>query len=171
MKKIFLGISIVVILCVGLYFFLKNENQANPEPDGVSFPSPVSTESTQQVIFSLKERSGGGSVDFGVIQQKDVQQLASDYYKLFAPSNPSETPLYSMYFNESDQTVLIVLQREPIALARQQAINRIKQELAISSNDALCGVDISVITNSFVNPQFSGRELGIPGCPGAVALE
>lgn len=76
---------------------------------------------------------------------------------------------YQIYFDDVDKNITISLLKEPLQSSRLSAEVALVKRLEVNKND-LCSMNITVNTPAFVNEKYSGNNLGLSFCPGAVSL-
>jgi hypothetical protein len=81
----------------------------------------------------------------------------------------SGTPLYEIDYAPEDRSFIIGLFAEPLGNTRQQAVTDLQTRTGLSESE-LCSSNIAVYVPAWVNDYYRGQNLGIEGCPGAMAL-
>ncbi|MDE1919618.1 MAG: hypothetical protein KGH56_02855 [Patescibacteria group bacterium] len=76
---------------------------------------------------------------------------------------------FNVYYNSAIQSFAIALTKEPIGQARAVMEQFLLSTLGITQQQ-LCSLNYLVSVPSYVNPQFSGKNLGFSFCPGATPL-
>jgi len=76
---------------------------------------------------------------------------------------------YQIFFDDIDKSFTLSLLQEPLASSRLNAEEALLKRLAVPKND-LCSMKIIVNTPSFVSEDYSGNNLGLSFCPGAMNL-
>jgi uncharacterized protein YpmB len=166
----------VVVLAALIYFSVKNDavdmsptsqqsESAPPVIDEVS----LSADNLKDGKLELYTRTGAVKEVRGAFDALDVTELSEDLNLLFEPTDPAEAEVYDIYYDEIGGLILVTLHQEPLEEARALAIKKLEEKLALTATD-LCNLNVSVITNSYVNTTFAGIELGIPGCPDSLNL-
>lgn len=136
-----------------------------PEGDDVS----LSADNLKDGRLELYTRAGAVKEIKGSFGEPDVYELSEDLNLLFEPTEANEAEMYDIYYDEIGGLVLVTLHREPLEEARAMAIKKLEEKLSLPASE-LCDLNVSVITNSYVNTTFAGIELGIPGCPDSLNL-
>lgn len=194
MKKFLLILGVFLILIItGWIIFraLTPSNQTRTEPEGhVSLPSagsaPFSATGTTSpgVIISqytLPLPRGGSLVTNDFIHNKqtvaDIENpgtfvLAGSLgYCLADGTCPAGFPTndFNVSYSEQTHSFNITLLKEPLAVIRTKAENFFLTALGITEAQA-CTADYYVGVSYYVNPVYSGKNLGFSFCPGAVPL-
>lgn len=81
----------------------------------------------------------------------------------------SRASQFSIVYFESENAFAITLLSLPLSSARSTAEENLLQQLGIAAQDA-CALAISVSVPYTIDDDYSGRELGLSFCPGAVPL-
>lgn len=89
------------------------------------------------------------------------------YWTETLPEGSSEAPSYEIYFLEKDSLFIVVLLQEPIGEVRRDATNALIEKLGITNED-VCKLTAEVNVPYYVNELYSAKDIGFPGCPGAV---
>ncbi len=177
MKKIFVIIVVALLLGLVLYIpfiLLQDTFESIPETNDTSVEQfPTSQEKINNSFddgkISIFNKDGSLKIITGNFNFEDVQTVSEGFYILFEPKTQSEADAFDIYYDEVNGTLLVTLHQEPIKLAREAAIKQLVDKLNTTTSE-LCDLNLSIITNSYVNTQYSGYELGVPGCPGAAEL-
>ena len=183
-KKVFISLFILTVL-LGTALLagnLSNRNQ-EPGPDIVNTPSfPQGDEtnpSTQPSNQNLQGAVRNGQItvlnDNGQQEllriagfvENDEEVLAADFSKLFDNRDFSE--YFDILYDRRGGSITVYLHELPLSFARDVATDRLLESLGVSI-ETLCELNVNVQTNQFVDPDFTGQDLGLTGCPGAVAL-
>ena len=104
-----------------------------------------------------------------VLEPEDVEMLSNDFALLFEPESNEEANKYDIYYDDMTGLVMITLHETPLDAVRTMAVQRFSEKTGLSLSE-MCDLNISVITNNFVSPEYAGFELGVPGCQGAILL-
>lgn len=174
------AILILVLLVLGLFFFLKPKPVAQNNPGTTTLPSSGVTPAGSGTIAVAG--TGGSTVqtaDFlhnGVTYEDPAN--AGQYYLAGTsgvcdaqgncPKAGTATNYNIVYFSSS-KTFVIGLADEPLGAIRLEAEQNLMHILGLSS-DQMCKLDYTVITSSYVSPTYGGKNLGFSFCPGAVPL-
>jgi hypothetical protein len=78
-----------------------------------------------------------------------------------------EEEVYQLFYYAPDQSISIVLLREPFADIRLVAEDQLKNRLGVDES-ALCAMNIRVNIPQFASDVWSGANLGLSFCPGSV---
>ncbi len=76
---------------------------------------------------------------------------------------------YNIVYNKLDGTFILGLATEPLGTARLEAEKALQTQLGITQQQ-MCTLKYLVITTTYVNPQYGGKNLGFSFCPGSVQL-
>jgi len=76
---------------------------------------------------------------------------------------------FNIYYNSGPQSFTIALTKEPIGQARLEMEQFLLGSLGITQ-EQLCRLNYLVSVTRYVNPQFTGKNLGFSFCPGATLL-
>lgn len=76
---------------------------------------------------------------------------------------------FNIYYNSGAQSFTIALTKEPIGQARLEMEQFLLGALGITQ-EQLCKLNYLVGVTRYVNPQFTGKNLGFSFCPGATLL-
>jgi len=130
---------------------------------------PISQPGGQTIIVGNMRavRTLDGTIDvLDFTQDSDVASTSDESFLTWS-SNSAE---YEVFYLPLDQSFSVVLLKEPIGEIRRKVADDMKNKLGVSSKD-LCALIAEVTVPYFVNDFYSTKNLGFPGCPGAVKFE
>ena len=78
-------------------------------------------------------------------------------------------PDYNIIYNKNDGSFIVGIASEPLGTVRLEAEKALQTELGIPMQQ-MCSLKYLVITTTYVNQQYGGRNLGFSFCPGSVEL-
>ncbi|MFA5876869.1 MAG: hypothetical protein WC880_00700 [Candidatus Paceibacterota bacterium] len=83
----------------------------------------------------------------------------------------SDTDLqYEISYVPDEQRIYLSIFKEPIGDIRRRASDDLMQRLRVSLHE-LCTFDTLVVAPRWVNQYYADKNLGFPGCPGAVKFQ
>lgn len=173
----FVLIIAIGVLLVLIFFVVKNDaNDTTPAASegqqntfsGGAVPASFETD-FENGTLQLSTKSGTPKQINGSFTVRDVTEMSEDYNWMFESFETNETEMFDIYYDEVTGSLLVILDREPLELARALAMRRLESKLGLPSAE-LCDLNISVITNSYVSTVYAGYELGVADCPGALSL-
>ncbi|MHB8860130.1 MAG: hypothetical protein ACYC48_00120 [Minisyncoccota bacterium] len=192
MKKIILGIGIVVVL--GLFvlaYQLTAPSSQSPatgspatEKENVGLPSAPSAIQATSSVSSLEAGmsiagSGGGAIQTlnFISNPTTVKDPINPgfyylgYHQYEGVPDPTVTtdPPYVVAYESDTQFFNIALLQEPIGPVRGEMEQYLMTQLGITQAQ-MCQLNYMVSVPYRVNSQFSGMNLGFSFCPGAVVL-
>lgn len=129
------------------------------EPYGV----PRQTQTDAPLNFQKNDGSFLSAQKF--VENEETEQLADDFYTLTEDENT-----YDIFYHQDTASIMIMLYKEPVSFTRALAERKLKESLGFSDEE-LCSMRVSVLTNVYVNPKYAGYNLGLSFCPGSVSLE
>ncbi len=88
-------------------------------------------------------------------------------YPAATASSTEENTDYTVFFYPKEGTFLITILQEPIGEVRRRMAADLADRLSVSEED-LCDLYVEVYTRPFLNPVYSAKNLGFPGCSNAV---
>lgn len=164
MKYITLFFCILIIgaaIIKNIFFVVPSDNQSVtvlPEsPSGEYVPYTD--------VHVIQSKTGSVLPAVELISNSMTEQLADDFYAL---SEDDET--YQIYYHSGSGRITIMLFKEPLGFTRSFAEKRLKETLSFSEEE-LCDMAVTVSTNEFVNPGYTGINLGLSFCEGSLSLE
>lgn len=95
--------------------------------------------------------------------------VASDYTpRDYSYSYPNaDSPEYSISLAGIDNSFTVTIDQEPVGPTRRRAANDLAGRLGVTLKD-LCRLVANVSAPYYASPEYAGRDLGFPGCPGSV---
>jgi hypothetical protein len=160
-------VTLALLFAASTFWLFRSE----PIDDEAAFVAefPVTTDGqAREAIVAPGNSSGGRTVPPVPITEADVRELSDGYYKLF---DQSEDPgRYDIFYDDLSGGILVTLYEEPLGEVRREAEVALQNGLGLTPQ-ALCDLDIEVITNEYVNRYYAGVRLGLSSCPGSVVLE
>ncbi len=189
---IVLSLLMIIVLSVIWYFFFipkpappSDVSQPNPTlPIGGTTeptPDPSSTPSSLPGRMSILSQAGTPVVVNDFIQNGTTlpDEANKGNYLLagnlgYCTSNPEQCQAasstgFSVYYNGVPQSFTIDLTAEPIGEARLHMEQFMLKTLGISQQQ-MCNLRYLVGVTRYVNPQYTGKNLGFSFCPGATVL-
>jgi hypothetical protein len=104
----------------------------------------------------------------GSFGQNDMTLLEDNFYQLFKSTDPN-SEWFDIFYDEPSGNVMILLYKEPLREARDRA-TQVLQERFNATPQLLCNLNINVFTNEYINPEYTGYNLGLSFCPNGVVL-
>jgi hypothetical protein len=104
----------------------------------------------------------------GTFSAADVLQIETGFYQLFKAEDPN-SEWFDIFYDELSGNIMILLYKEPLREARDKA-TQVLQERFNATPQLLCNLNINVFTNEYINPEYTGYNLGLSFCPNGVVL-
>jgi len=188
-NKFFIGVGVILgaIIAVSVIWYVLSafrpatQNTNNIPPDVTDNRPSYGTTTPAAPTLKLSTQNGGVIVVLDFINNGVTIPDASNrgQYLLagnlgYCFSNPQKCQAapadnFSVLYNGEQQTFIIDLTKEPIGQARLDMEKFIVRTLGVSGR-ALCNLNYRVGVTIYVNPQYTGKNLGFSFCPGATAL-
>lgn len=167
MKYIF--ITILCIAAAGTAYFFWPDTEVSDVAQDTSFADFPVTGETDRVeggesTPQIKTKNGGEISADSLVNYTDTQQLSEYFYRI---NSPDDT--YGIYYNQETENGMVLLFSENLSLTRLLAERKLKEVTGLS-DQAICDLDIRVLTNEMVNRSYSGFDLGFSFCPGSESL-
>lgn len=181
--------SLILIIIVGgaYIFFLAQDKVTDTVPDSTTALFPFSDQKKNTVASDFKKenqdvekipqgtiviRTHNGSLNVrDFTKDTDVGvTVEGDAFYITSPSNStlSERELeYEISYIPSEKRIIAAIFKEPVGETRSKISTELSQRLSVTAEE-LCSLDILVITPRWVNDFYADKNLGLPGCPGAV---
>lgn len=180
MLKIFFLILLIGTIGGGIYLAVLALSESEGNTTGTytdldvqqnNSTTPVDEEniSTQDGRIILSSASGDTVILADSINDTEAEVLTEGFSLLFDEQAGREVTAYDIFYDRPSASITIYLHELPLSVSRQVAVDVLIDKFAISV-EQLCGFNISIQTNQFVSPEYTGMELGLPGCPNAVSL-
>jgi hypothetical protein len=175
MKRLFPIIAVIFVIGSLLYvvnYFINSQPIMQSEEEMVTDLGLIVTTQTANTVGKTTVRNKRGELtkvrDF--TQDQDVSPWYGDTNTLLIGSASNEEGAkYQVFYFKPDSSITISLLAEPFASLREVAVDQLIKRLSLS-NAALCELDIRVTVPAFASEELSGKNLGLPGCPGAIEL-
>ncbi len=145
--KIFGILAVVLLFLLSLYFFFRPGNN-NP--------------STSQTKNTIRLESNSGSVEVKNFSDQIIKTAGA--VVLIA-----DQPEYSIEYYKKDESFTITLLKTPVDKSRDLAEKQLLKALDIGIGDA-CKLKTEVLVPYSVDPDNSGKNLGLSFCPNAVSF-
>ncbi|MES2135032.1 MAG: hypothetical protein V4449_02230 [Patescibacteria group bacterium] len=190
-QKTFILAIATLVLIVGtgiLYFFaqVRTSSSVQDSPLGTlpttntqtggntSFPSNATGQSAISNKFEIATTEGGLLVsDFtkapGVASTTGAS-FSLSWFPGSTSATSSDNASYEIYYYPEDTFFIVVILKEPIGEVRRQATDDLKEKLGVSDKE-LCTLVADVNVPYFVNEFYAGKNIGFPGCTGAVKFQ
>jgi len=180
LEKIISGAIISLIILVLGTFLLQSKSDEPPERAGDSFFGQIDVQSAVPVS-DVSFRSGSVMIDMDKIKNNgltfaDPQNpgnyiLAQDlgYCEDGYCYDNKESDSFSMWFDGRDQAFFIVLESQPLELARSDAEDFLQTLLGISNND-MCSISYYMTVSKYLESSHAGERVSFSFCSGARAL-
>ncbi len=104
----------------------------------------------------------------GSFGANDALQIQTGFYHMFKAEDPN-SEWFDIFYDEPSGNIMILLYKEPLREARDRA-TRVLQEKFNTTPELLCDLTINVFTNEYINPEYTGFNLGLSFCPNGVVL-
>jgi len=166
---ILIAIVIAVLLAIGGAAFLLLRKEAPQEPEEivpVTFPVEQVTELGVSDTVTLR-LANGSSVQVPQFLSEEQSETASEENGLDVSFGESE--LYQILYFPEESYFLVSILDEPLKDARFAAEAELRAKLKLQ-DPALCALTLDVFVASDVSEIYSGRDLGLSFCSGAVQL-
>ncbi len=163
-----IAIMSVILLSLSVYFlsspFLAKDTSVYvdsfPESTGVG-PGGVVSEATVTIMSASGKMYSG----LPILAAPEVEEIDDGFYSV------TDTPdVYDIFYNEPTSSVFVMLLQTPLSFSRAMAERKI-QEMFPDQQESLCDMNIRILTNVYVDPEYAGFNLGLSFCPGSVELE
>lgn len=187
-------VTLLLILSMGagtlyiLFFAPKETISVSSDPFSKVLPfsdpksntiAPTSNRNNQTVTGSapstISIRTLNGFVDVRDFT-KDVDVRITTEGDSFYIAYPAEgastyqTLEYEIDYIPNEQRISVLIYKEPIGEIRLKIANDLTQRLSVSPLE-LCALDVLVVAPRWVNDYYADKNLGFPGCPGAVKFQ
>ena len=116
--------------------------------------------------FMLYSFSGQHVAASSLVESRYAQDLTNDGLHVIT-TDPSQ---YDIFYNASTMSGFITLYNEHSLQTARALAERTLSRILWVPHSTLCDLNVSVYTNQFVNPAFSGLNLGFTDCPGSIVL-
>lgn len=161
-----------LVVFVMLFLFLTNEPAEQPV-NGEPLPSTSQEPSGQQAITPLNyvQTKSGSRIQTRDFRSDDGVELLpgeENSYMIGSEEGPNGPLFEIFFFGDYNGEIKVVLLDPDLRFARGRAEEVLQERLGIDGVLELCSYEIQVTTPDFVNPDYSGRNLGISACPAAV---
>lgn len=148
---------------------------SNSKEGNATLPSSQGTQTDIKTTGTIPVRTLGGMMETrDFTKDTDVTiTTEGDAFLLAFPKEFefSDTGLqYEISYIPEEQRIYLSILKEPIGDIRRTASNDLTQRLNISSKE-LCVLDVLVVAPRWVNDYYADKNLGFPGCPGAVKFQ
>ena len=137
---------------------------APAEPIGSDTPVSSSSIPVLRIPGTFLTKNGQLLSDTPLMQSKTTSEIESGFYE-----SSSNLATYGVYYFEKAGNMTVILYDADTKQSRLDAEKYIKQTLPYTESE-LCAIDAMVTTNEYVNPKWSGVNLGFSFCPGSVTL-
>jgi hypothetical protein len=172
--RICIAFVLVILLTLGIVVLYGHSNKPSSSQQNSSNPfgSIISTStqnpSSSASVSLLKISASDGSTlvipDFTKTNQPETANATSGYQ--VAGTNMAD---FQILYYPQNSGFLITLFTEPLGQTRLEAEQSLKQKLGLSESQ-LCTLTVQVSVPDDVSDTYSGENLGLSFCPGAVAL-
>lgn len=182
-KRYFVIITIFLILIIGILIALLSRGGREDVATNPVLPVPVGVGTTQSVV-PLEENNETNdqlyiNTKFGqpvavpnFLGSPTVEKYDDTVYLIAEEMGPEGQPLYQVFFYRGGSLGISLLSTD-VAFSRARAEQAVVDLLDMSTIE-LCALQISQTVPAFVSQQtgidYSGVELGMSMCPGAVDL-
>jgi hypothetical protein len=133
---------------------------SNPAPINLPVQSGLYTRAQGTLLSKYNQQLS----DLPLLEHNKTTEVEEGFYR-----STNDNDVFSVYYLESTGNLTITLYDEDTKAARVQAEEYIKDVLPYSESE-LCLLDVTVITNEYVNPTYAGLNLGFSFCPGTVVI-
>ena len=158
-------VAVLVALSIAAFVFLPNRAEEPRTPGDPFGPSTGGGDyiEPERVSIVLADGSTARVPNF----MSEQPEWASDEtgYQVAG----SEESAFHILFFEDGAGFLVSLLKEPLRDVRAQAEAELRSTLQLSDSE-LCKLNIDVAVARDVNDRFSGKNLGLSFCPGAIEL-
>ncbi len=168
-----IGIFFLTVFIIGYLYY------ANSTVPPVVEPAPLSTdtEPQQEIVpvttISTKTDTTFTTRDFLLDEDVELIDEKAQIY-LIGSEEGVNGPLYQIFYFRTGGTVRVVLLDPNLSYVRARAETALQARLGLGLLE-LCAIKAAVMTPRSVSPDltgedYSGIELGLPSCPGSIAL-
>lgn len=190
-QKTFILAIATLVLIVGtgvLYFFaqVRTSSSVQDLPLGTlpttntqtggnaSLPRNATGQSAPSNKFEIATTEGGLLVsDFtkapGVASTTGAS-FSLSWFPGSTAATSSDDASYEIYYYPGGTFFIVVILKEPIGEVRRQATDDLKEKLGVSDKE-LCTLVADVNVPYFVSNFYVGKNLGFPGCSGAIQFQ
>ncbi len=156
-KNLFISIIVGIVILLGINIFILLKNPVDSKNDTNGFIVFRGTNGASNTVNTRDFRN-----------DSDVVAVDEVTYQIDEGVTNNEVS-FQIYFDDIDKSFTVSLLQEPLRSSRINAEQALLKRLDVQKND-LCNMNIIVNTPSFVSEEYSGNNLGLSFCPGAVAL-
>jgi len=146
-----------------VYFFMIGTNQSVSNNNPVITELPLITPAVRQPGTFLTKNNSILS-DEPLLTDRRTEEINPEFYK-----NTNKDDVFAVYYFSKTGNLTINLYDEDTAFAREEAEEYLQSILPYTESE-LCALDVTVMTNEFVNPALAGINLGFSFCPGSAQL-
>jgi hypothetical protein len=165
---------VILLSGVGAYLFFNHASvtsSTNPSnPFGFSSTTPENTPVTSAPLIPIQTVNGSTvQIPDPTIGKVPIPEGTNKYYYL---TNNQERQGNNAEFDieyGNDSSISIVLLKEPLGESRLAAEKSLKNLFPVS-NSTLCSLKLTVAVPMSISSIYSGENLGLSFCPGAVQL-
>lgn len=174
-KKYLILIFLILGLVPILFYIFKIDSRddiASPSPSAISVITKSPTINLP-IISSVVSPKESNTISIPVEDdfvnifdfRSSVKYTSTDKKSLFLEKSPD----FDIFYYTEDNSFTIDIRNNPISLVRDRAESKLLADLKISKNDA-CKLSVIVAVSRGVNDDYSGQDLGLSFCPGAVII-
>lgn len=168
MKILFGSFIIIGFIFGAIWFFSALPNGQRPNNDDGFADLPAGEDYTSPVPFVSAPRQNTNSFVSRLVDNPYVTKDAQNNGVYLLHENPqNEQHDFIIEYHESDQTIHVLIQVQPIQFVRQAAEARLQVVLGMSQR-GLCDLKYQVIVPQWVSEAYAGQNIGFSSCPGAV---
>jgi hypothetical protein len=177
-KIILLLISVVAVVAFTLLLISISSrgSKTSTENDPANYNEAVSVDEREPLVKSnliegkifISDRERNPYVLNASFNQTDVTELDKGFFQLFKAEDP-ESESFDIFYDEPSGSITVFLYKEPLRDGQYKVTDLLLKKLN-TSKDIICTLDISVITNEYVNKTYAGVDLGLSVCPGHIEL-
>lgn len=173
---IILSVFIVAVIAVLLLRNFTGESQVSSESNAPNYTDTLSNDRRESLVKSdlrsgdifISDRQGNPYVLKAAFNQTDVTELDKGFFQLFKSEDP-ESESFDIFYDEPSGSITVFLYKEPLRDGQYRVTDLLLKKLN-TTKDILCILNVSVMTNEYVNEAYAGFDLGLSVCPGHVDL-
>ncbi len=173
MKKIIIGITVLVGVGIILFLVMKSQKTEVPITNdntsviegGASFSETPFEEEVEVLVAPEVQKKIDQAVTTAQLLSQGIYQI--DRYPV--SDAPSFVPEYSITYFEQEKRFNVTLFEYPLLQTRVKASEAFLQKLSLTEEEA-CKLNVNVGVTPSVNVGLAGQNLGLSFCPNRVDL-
>ncbi len=170
-------IGSLILLCLVVFatilinnVFVKKEVKENDNPSSTSSSSlPIANSNNEMSNNSNNDNAETQNDTERELETEDMIDLGGGAYVVSGGNSFNERPGYQIIYYAPDNSYTLSLLKPPLGATRKLAEKDLSVRLGVSEAE-LCSRKIRVTVPNDVDTRYSGKDLLMSSCPGAVAL-